>query len=137
MWISIISECLPHQILQDICCSQYVLQQFSPVCIQVDSSQCLTLSNCCFCFCTGDEVVTVKTPAFAESVSEGDVRWEKGMYESIHHRSNIVSISQVSVLYCISNEPGVEIHALSLFVLAVGDSVNEDEVVCEIETDKV
>uniref|UniRef100_A0A3Q3DZN9 Dihydrolipoyllysine-residue succinyltransferase component of 2-oxoglutarate dehydrogenase complex, mitochondrial n=1 Tax=Labrus bergylta TaxID=56723 RepID=A0A3Q3DZN9_9LABR len=40
--------------------------------------------------------VTVKTPAFAESVSEGDVRWEK----------------------------------------AVGDSVSEDEVVCEIETDK-
>ncbi|KAM8917568.1 dihydrolipoyllysine-residue succinyltransferase component of 2-oxoglutarate dehydrogenase complex, mitochondrial [Spinachia spinachia] len=25
----------------------------------------------------GDEVVTVKTPAFAESVTEGDVRWEK------------------------------------------------------------
>uniref|UniRef100_A0A3B4AVK7 Dihydrolipoyllysine-residue succinyltransferase component of 2-oxoglutarate dehydrogenase complex, mitochondrial n=1 Tax=Periophthalmus magnuspinnatus TaxID=409849 RepID=A0A3B4AVK7_9GOBI len=44
----------------------------------------------------GDEVVVVKTPAFAESVSEGDVRWEK----------------------------------------AVGDSVSEDEVVCEIETDK-
>ncbi|XP_034435081.1 dihydrolipoyllysine-residue succinyltransferase component of 2-oxoglutarate dehydrogenase complex, mitochondrial-like [Hippoglossus hippoglossus] len=43
-----------------------------------------------------DDVVTVKTPAFAESVSEGDVRWEK----------------------------------------AVGDSVTEDEVVCEIETDK-
>ncbi|CAL8272516.1 unnamed protein product [Merluccius merluccius] len=43
-----------------------------------------------------NEVVTVKTPAFAESVTEGDVRWEK----------------------------------------AVGDTVNEDEVVCEIETDK-
>ncbi|XP_041832246.1 dihydrolipoyllysine-residue succinyltransferase component of 2-oxoglutarate dehydrogenase complex, mitochondrial-like isoform X3 [Melanotaenia boesemani] len=43
-----------------------------------------------------DEVVTVKTPAFAESVTEGDVRWEK----------------------------------------AVGDLVTEDEVVCEIETDK-
>ncbi|KAM9840266.1 uncharacterized protein ylpm1 [Aulostomus maculatus] len=43
-----------------------------------------------------DEVITVNTPAFAESVSEGDVRWEK----------------------------------------AVGDSVTEDEVVCEIETDK-
>lgn len=43
-----------------------------------------------------DEVVVVKTPAFAESVTEGDVRWEK----------------------------------------AVGDSVTEDEVVCEIETDK-
>ncbi|XP_024912798.1 dihydrolipoyllysine-residue succinyltransferase component of 2-oxoglutarate dehydrogenase complex, mitochondrial-like isoform X2 [Cynoglossus semilaevis] len=43
-----------------------------------------------------NEVVTVKTPAFAESVSEGDVRWEK----------------------------------------AVGDTVAEDEVVCEIETDK-
>ncbi|XP_062325991.1 dihydrolipoyllysine-residue succinyltransferase component of 2-oxoglutarate dehydrogenase complex, mitochondrial [Osmerus eperlanus] len=43
-----------------------------------------------------NEVVTVKTPAFAESVTEGDVRWEKG----------------------------------------VGDTVSEDEVVCEIETDK-
>nr|XP_054096182.1 dihydrolipoyllysine-residue succinyltransferase component of 2-oxoglutarate dehydrogenase complex, mitochondrial isoform X2 [Callithrix jacchus] len=43
-----------------------------------------------------DELVTVKTPAFAESVTEGDVRWEK----------------------------------------AVGDTVAEDEVVCEIETDK-
>uniref|UniRef100_A0A673K155 Dihydrolipoyllysine-residue succinyltransferase component of 2-oxoglutarate dehydrogenase complex, mitochondrial n=1 Tax=Sinocyclocheilus rhinocerous TaxID=307959 RepID=A0A673K155_9TELE len=43
-----------------------------------------------------NEVITVKTPAFAESVTEGDVRWEK----------------------------------------AVGDTVSEDEVVCEIETDK-
>ncbi|XP_028821189.1 dihydrolipoyllysine-residue succinyltransferase component of 2-oxoglutarate dehydrogenase complex, mitochondrial [Denticeps clupeoides] len=43
-----------------------------------------------------NEVVTVNTPAFAESVTEGDVRWEK----------------------------------------AVGDAVAEDEVVCEIETDK-
>ncbi|XP_019712948.1 dihydrolipoyllysine-residue succinyltransferase component of 2-oxoglutarate dehydrogenase complex, mitochondrial [Hippocampus comes] len=43
-----------------------------------------------------DEVLTIKTPAFAESVTEGDVRWEK----------------------------------------AVGDTVSEDEVVCEIETDK-
>ncbi|KAA0711558.1 Dihydrolipoyllysine-residue succinyltransferase component of 2-oxoglutarate dehydrogenase complex [Triplophysa tibetana] len=45
---------------------------------------------------SGNEVITVKTPAFAESVTEGDVRWEK----------------------------------------AVGDTVSEDEVVCEIETDK-
>ncbi|XP_061467735.1 dihydrolipoyllysine-residue succinyltransferase component of 2-oxoglutarate dehydrogenase complex, mitochondrial [Rhineura floridana] len=43
-----------------------------------------------------EEVLTVNTPAFAESVTEGDVRWEK----------------------------------------AVGDTVAEDEVVCEIETDK-
>ncbi|XP_062973942.1 dihydrolipoyllysine-residue succinyltransferase component of 2-oxoglutarate dehydrogenase complex, mitochondrial [Elgaria multicarinata webbii] len=43
-----------------------------------------------------EELVTVNTPAFAESVTEGDVRWEK----------------------------------------AVGDTVAEDEVVCEIETDK-
>ncbi|XP_062863657.1 dihydrolipoyllysine-residue succinyltransferase component of 2-oxoglutarate dehydrogenase complex, mitochondrial [Trichomycterus rosablanca] len=43
-----------------------------------------------------NEVITVNTPAFAESVTEGDVRWEK----------------------------------------AVGDTVKEDEVVCEIETDK-
>ncbi|CAB1339789.1 unnamed protein product [Coregonus sp. 'balchen'] len=44
-----------------------------------------------------DEVVIVNTPPFSESITEGDVRWEK----------------------------------------AVGDSVKEDEVVCEIETDKV
>ncbi|XP_060790637.1 dihydrolipoyllysine-residue succinyltransferase component of 2-oxoglutarate dehydrogenase complex, mitochondrial [Neoarius graeffei] len=43
-----------------------------------------------------NEVITINTPAFAESVTEGDVRWEK----------------------------------------AVGDTVAEDEVVCEIETDK-
>ncbi|XP_056407424.1 dihydrolipoyllysine-residue succinyltransferase component of 2-oxoglutarate dehydrogenase complex, mitochondrial [Hyla sarda] len=42
------------------------------------------------------DVLTINTPAFAESVTEGDVRWEK----------------------------------------AVGDAVAEDEVVCEIETDK-
>jgi len=42
------------------------------------------------------ESVTVKCPAFAESISEGDVRWEK----------------------------------------AVGDTVNEDDTVAEIETDK-
>ncbi|CAK8673622.1 dihydrolipoyllysine-residue succinyltransferase component of 2-oxoglutarate dehydrogenase complex, mitochondrial-like [Clavelina lepadiformis] len=45
--------------------------------------------------CTWDSV-TVNCPAFAESISEGDVRWEK----------------------------------------AVGDSVEEDETVAEIETDK-
>merc|ERR1712168_1335622 len=44
----------------------------------------------------GEEVKVVVCPAFADSISEGDVRWEK----------------------------------------AVGDSVSEDEVLCEIETDK-
>lgn len=39
-----------------------------------------------FYILTGDEVVTVKTPAFAESVTEGDVRWEKG--KSFPLRSN-------------------------------------------------
>uniref|UniRef100_UPI00358F332D dihydrolipoyllysine-residue succinyltransferase component of 2-oxoglutarate dehydrogenase complex, mitochondrial n=1 Tax=Myxine glutinosa TaxID=7769 RepID=UPI00358F332D len=43
-----------------------------------------------------EEIRVVNAPAFAESVTEGDVRWEK----------------------------------------AVGDVVKEDEVVCEIETDK-
>merc|ERR1711881_402713 len=44
----------------------------------------------------GEEVKVVVCPAFADSISEGDIRWEK----------------------------------------AVGDSVTEDEVLCEIETDK-
>lgn len=43
-----------------------------------------------------DEIKVVTCPAFAESITEGDLRWEK----------------------------------------AVGDSVTEDEVLCEIETDK-
>lgn len=30
-----------------------------------------------FCIFLGNEVVVVKTPSFPESVSEGDVRWEK------------------------------------------------------------
>merc|ERR1711881_316618 len=44
----------------------------------------------------GEEVKVVVCPAFVDSISEGDIRWEK----------------------------------------AVGDSVTEDEVLCEIETDK-
>uniref|UniRef100_A0A8C1U967 Dihydrolipoyllysine-residue succinyltransferase component of 2-oxoglutarate dehydrogenase complex, mitochondrial n=1 Tax=Cyprinus carpio TaxID=7962 RepID=A0A8C1U967_CYPCA len=78
----------------------------------ISASQCVTFKNSPRCerrssvyqiryFNTSaahrNEVITVKTPAFAESVTEGDVRWEK----------------------------------------AVGDTVSEDEVVCEIETDKV
>jgi len=43
-----------------------------------------------------DEVKIIECPAFADSISEGDIRWEK----------------------------------------AVGDSVAEDETICEIETDK-
>uniref|UniRef100_A0A8C1RA05 Dihydrolipoyllysine-residue succinyltransferase component of 2-oxoglutarate dehydrogenase complex, mitochondrial n=1 Tax=Cyprinus carpio TaxID=7962 RepID=A0A8C1RA05_CYPCA len=77
----------------------------------ISASQCVTFKNSPRCerqssvyqiryFNTSaahrNEVITVKTPAFAESVTEGDVRWEK----------------------------------------AVGDTVSEDEVVCEIETDK-
>ena len=45
----------------------------------------------------GNEVRVIKVPPFAESITEGDIRWEK----------------------------------------AVGDTVREDEVVGEIETDKV
>merc|ERR1711971_1212960 len=44
----------------------------------------------------GEEIKVIVCPAFADSISEGDIRWEK----------------------------------------AVGDSVSEDEALCEIETDK-
>lgn len=62
----------------------------SPFCLCVLSSQrklrCwllvtdLLLDVVWFCLSVfaENEVITVKTPAFAESVSEGDVRWEKG-----------------------------------------------------------
>ncbi|KAL0602011.1 Dihydrolipoyllysine-residue succinyltransferase component of 2-oxoglutarate dehydrogenase complex, mitochondrial, partial [Plecturocebus cupreus] len=71
---------------------------------------------CCILSLLGskDELVTVKTPAFAESVTEGDVRWEKeaGFYH-------------------------VDQAGLELLTSTVGDTVAEDEVVCEIETDKM
>lgn len=47
--------------------------------------------------CVTDEATTVNCPPFADSVTEGDIRWEK----------------------------------------AVGDTVNVDDVLGEVETDKV
>uniref|UniRef100_A0A8C0HMA4 Dihydrolipoyllysine-residue succinyltransferase component of 2-oxoglutarate dehydrogenase complex, mitochondrial n=1 Tax=Buteo japonicus TaxID=224669 RepID=A0A8C0HMA4_9AVES len=64
--------------------------------VRVNSSSVFTVRYFRTTAVRRDDVVTVNTPAFAESVTEGDVRWEK----------------------------------------AVGDTVAEDEVVCEIETDK-
>lgn len=45
---------------------------------KVVSSECVQV--CLSVSLTGDDVVTVNTPAFAESVTEGDVRWEKGKW---------------------------------------------------------
>lgn len=82
-------------------------------------------------------MVTVKTPAFAESVTEGDVRWEKGNVWIIFSVSqllefHIVKAVRLMLLICLH----IKWKAFYLFI-AVGDSVAEDEVVCEIETDKV
>lgn len=52
----------------------FYFQLWYLICVVCD----LEMTFSCFCVLTGDEVVTVKTPAFAESVTEGDVRWEKG-----------------------------------------------------------
>ncbi|XP_074540644.1 dihydrolipoyllysine-residue succinyltransferase component of 2-oxoglutarate dehydrogenase complex, mitochondrial-like [Halichoeres trimaculatus] len=76
-------------------CSRLVYRNSQP-CEFPSSAHCFNIRYFRTSAIHRDEVVTVNTPAFAESVSEGDVRWEK----------------------------------------AVGDSVTEDEVVCEIETDK-
>lgn len=60
----------------------------------------MVISYPCLAECvlvSGSDTKDVVVPPFADSVSEGDVRWEKN----------------------------------------VGDSVSEDETVCEIETDKV
>lgn len=75
----------------------------------------------------GNEVITINTPAFAESVTEGDVRWEKGMFM-------ICLTSDLFEPYWLPQRVN------SVFLsrlIAVGDTVREDEVVCEIETDKV
>lgn len=56
------------------------------------------------------DVVEVEGPAFAESISEGDIRWVKREFRNWN---------------------------ADFAVLEVGDSVKEDELVAEIETDKV
>ena len=68
------------------------------------------------------EVRTVAAPQFAESVSEGDVRWEKGMPHT---------------LSLVTHGAGFQDPPLSPLLPGVGDFVEEDEVIAEIETDKV
>jgi hypothetical protein len=46
---------------------------------------------------TGDEIKIVTVPPFAESVSEGDVRWEKG--KRIFYSDTIVIITYVLPIY--------------------------------------
>lgn len=53
-------------------------------------SRCRTIIATAFWFClkllffsVGEDLLTVKTPAFAESVTEGDVRWEKGWFQDV------------------------------------------------------
>lgn len=75
---------------------------------------------------SGDDHHVLNVPPFAESVTEGDVRWEKSELSSIAVFSN--SSFETVASFCVL--------ILILFV-DVGDSVAVDEVVCEIETDKV
>ena len=70
--------------------SNKISQKFSSTC-QIIFKRNIHVSSTYY-----DTVQIISTPAFADSISEGDVKWEK----------------------------------------AVGDFVKEDEVVCEIETDK-
>jgi len=46
---------------------------------------------------TGDEVKIVTVPPFAESVSEGDVRWEKG--KRVFYSDTIVIITYILPTY--------------------------------------
>jgi hypothetical protein len=46
---------------------------------------------------TGEETKIVTVPPFAESVSEGDVRWEKG--NQISHSDIIITTTDVNY-YC-------------------------------------
>lgn len=112
-----------------------------------------------FLFLLEDDVITVKTPAFAESVTEGDVRWEKGkVFVPLPSQSPFPayphgptsSAGQLPPLHLhvalglrerdlgTRKQKGAPTDQQPLVVFsAVGDTVAEDEVVCEIETDKV
>jgi len=41
------------------------------------------VTTCDVVGCVGDEVKVVSTPPFAESVTEGDIKWNKG--ETVSH----------------------------------------------------
>lgn len=58
------------------------------------------------------DVIVVEGPAFAESISEGDIRWIKRLWKYL-------------------------LPWIIDFYSEAGDFVNEDELVAEIETDKV
>jgi hypothetical protein len=45
---------------------------------------------------TGEEIKIVTVPPFAESVSEGDVRWEKG--KQICHSDSVIPLSLLVML---------------------------------------
>ena len=72
------------------------------------------------------EYEIVYTPPFAESVTEGDIRWEKGTGSFIAVLSIYTALQWevLSLLICFLSS-------------GVGDFVKEDDLVGEIETDKV
>jgi len=47
----------------------------------------------------GDEVKEVVTPAFADSVSEGDVRWEKNVGDQVAEDETVLEIETDKVFY--------------------------------------
>lgn len=81
----------------------------------------------------------MNVPPFADSISEGDVRWDKGTIVSSIF--NLIFIrQQVSLLlnnfFIFSFFLKWTNENIYNIISAVGDSVKEDEEVCHIETDK-
>ena len=52
-------------------CGENYITKCTAVVVSVDSL--------CYSFFTASEFAIVNTPPFAESITEGDVRWEKGL----------------------------------------------------------
>lgn len=49
----------------------------------------------------GDDIVVIKTPGFPESISEGDIRWNKGKYYWWYDVSIVLTWYIAETILCI------------------------------------
>ncbi|KAL3214001.1 hypothetical protein MRX96_007397 [Rhipicephalus microplus] len=104
----------------------------------------------------GDDFRVIKCPQLAESLSEGDIRWNKAVGDTVKEDEVICEVetdktsvpihapaagvvAELLVEDGATIQPGKDIMKLKgdiRWSKAVGDTVAEDEVICEVETDK-
>ncbi|KAH6926522.1 hypothetical protein HPB50_019280 [Hyalomma asiaticum] len=101
------------------------------------------------CFASGDDFRVIKCPQLAESLSEGDIRWNKGGAAPSAAPPQAAAPPPPPAAAPAAASGAGEVRTVKCPQLAeslsegdirwskaVGDTVAEDEVICEVETDK-